>query len=109
MGHPLEPRLAAYIAGKLPDATGVAVSALERISGGASRETYRFLLSWTEGGAERRHLLLPRPAALAAQPLDERGVLREEVVARQRRGLVRGPARSGRHPGHCRDFAAARP
>lgn len=67
MSHPLEPRLAAYIAGKMPEAGDVAVSALERISGGASRETYRFVLSWTEGAAAReRRLILRRdpPASL---------------------------------------------
>ena len=67
MAHPLEGRLAAYIAGKMPHATGVAVSDLERISGGASRETYRFRLAWTEGGeARQRKLILRRdpPASL---------------------------------------------
>ena len=67
MTHPLEPRLAAYISGKMPQAGDVAVSALERISGGASRETYRFVLTWTEGGAAReRRLILRRdpPASL---------------------------------------------
>ena len=53
MTHPLEPRLAAYIAGRMPEARDVAVSSLERISGGASRETYRFVLNWTEGGTAR--------------------------------------------------------
>ncbi|HEX7948355.1 MAG TPA: phosphotransferase family protein [Phenylobacterium sp.] len=64
--HPLEPRLAAYIAGKMPEAD-VAVSSLERISGGASRETYRFELHWTEGGsAHHRKMILRRdpPASL---------------------------------------------
>ena len=64
--HPLEPRLATYIAGKMPEAD-VAVSGLERISGGASRETYRFELHWTEGGgAHRRKMILRRdpPASL---------------------------------------------
>ena len=67
MSHPLEPRLAAYIAGKLPGATDVAVTALERISGGASRETYRFVLDWRESGEARsRRLILRRdpPASL---------------------------------------------
>ncbi len=67
MSHPLEGRLAAYIAGKMPDATGVVVSNLERISGGASRETYRFRLGWSEGGKVReRKLILRRdpPASL---------------------------------------------
>jgi len=64
--HPLEPRLANYIAGKMPGAD-VAVSGLERISGGASRETYRFELSWTEGGfTHNRRMILRRdpPASL---------------------------------------------
>ena len=67
MSHALEPRLAAYIAGRLPAATDIAVTALERISGGASRETYRFVLTWTEAGrANTRKLILRRdpPASL---------------------------------------------
>ncbi|WP_293898330.1 phosphotransferase family protein [Phenylobacterium sp.] len=66
MSHPLEPRLAAYIAARMPEAD-VAVSRLERISGGASRETYRFELAWTEGAAAHvRKLILRRdpPASL---------------------------------------------
>ena len=64
--HPLEPRLASYIAGKMPEAD-VAVSNLERVAGGASRETYRFVLHWTEGGgAHHRKMILRRdpPASL---------------------------------------------
>lgn len=67
MAHDLEPRLAAYIATRMPDASDVAVDRLERISGGASRETYRFRLSWREGGqARERRLILRRdpPASL---------------------------------------------
>ena len=67
MGHPLEPRIAAYIAGRLPGASDVSVSALERISGGASRETYRFVLRYVQGGRPReRRLILRRdpPASL---------------------------------------------
>ncbi|MEW5685921.1 MAG: phosphotransferase family protein [Pseudomonadota bacterium] len=67
MSHPLEGRLAAYIAGKMPDAADVVVSNLEQISGGASRETYRFRLGWSEGGTAReRKLILRRdpPASL---------------------------------------------
>ncbi len=67
MTHPLEPRLAAYIAGRMPQAADVAVRGLERISGGASRETYRFILHWTEHGQDRqRRLILRRdpPASL---------------------------------------------
>ena len=67
MSHPLEPRLEAYIADKLAHAQQVTVSGLERISGGASRETYRFHLAWVEDGAPReRRLILRRdpPASL---------------------------------------------
>ena len=67
MTHPLEPRLAAYIAARMPEASQVEVSALERISGGASRETYRFRLAWRQGGqAHDRRLILRRdpPASL---------------------------------------------
>jgi len=67
LGHPLEPRIAGYIAGKMPAASDVSVNGLERISGGASRETYRFVLRWREDGeARRRRLILRRdpPASL---------------------------------------------
>ena len=67
MVHPLEPRLAAYIAGRMPAAGEVAVQDLARISGGASRETYRFTLTWAEdGGTKSRKLILRRdpPASL---------------------------------------------
>ena len=65
MTHPLEPRVAAYIAGRMPDASDVTVSGLERISGGASRETYRFRLSYRQGGKrhERRLILRRDPPA----------------------------------------------
>jgi aminoglycoside phosphotransferase (APT) family kinase protein len=57
----LAQRLEQYIARKLPDAEKVRVSALDRIPGGASRETYRFMLSYTHGGEEiERRLILRR-------------------------------------------------
>jgi aminoglycoside phosphotransferase (APT) family kinase protein len=59
--------LATYIATRMPDAWDVEVSALERISGGASRETYRFRLTCrTDGQAHDRRLILRRdpPASL---------------------------------------------
>ncbi|HEY8614837.1 phosphotransferase family protein [Phenylobacterium sp.] len=65
MAHPLEPRVAAYIAGQL--GCEVAVEGLERISGGASRETYRFVARWTDAsGARERRMILRRdpPASL---------------------------------------------
>jgi aminoglycoside phosphotransferase (APT) family kinase protein len=51
----------------MPGAAAVAVDSLARISGGASRETYRFRLTWTEDGrALERKLILRRdpPASL---------------------------------------------
>lgn len=66
MSSHLEPRLAAYIASRMPDARGVQVHALTRISGGASRETYRFLLVWTDPGGmlcERKLILRRDPPA----------------------------------------------
>jgi len=56
----LEPRLAAYIANQLDEAERVRVEELERIFGGASRETYRFVLHWTESGQERQRRLILR-------------------------------------------------
>jgi aminoglycoside phosphotransferase (APT) family kinase protein len=51
----------------MPQAADICVDRLERISGGASRETYRFRLGWREGGESReRQLILRRdpPASL---------------------------------------------
>jgi aminoglycoside phosphotransferase (APT) family kinase protein len=59
--HSLEDRLAAYVAHRLEEAEDVRVSGLDRIFGGASRETYRFVLSYRVGGEERsRRLILRR-------------------------------------------------
>ena len=56
----LEGRLAAYIAQRMPEATQVRVSDLDRIFGGASRETSRFVLHWNEGGRTRERRLILR-------------------------------------------------
>ena len=57
----LADRLAAYVSRQLTDAQGVSVSGLDRIFGGASRETYRFRLEWTDAsGAHSRRLILRR-------------------------------------------------
>src|SRR6185437_2602216 len=51
----------------MPAAEDVAVSDLERISGGASRETYRFVLRYAQGGEAREQRLILRrdpPASL---------------------------------------------
>ena len=67
MAHALESRLAAYVATQMPGAADIVVDRLERISGGASRETYRFRLAWRDGGEVRRRQLILRrdpPASL---------------------------------------------
>jgi aminoglycoside phosphotransferase (APT) family kinase protein len=57
----LEARIAAYIADRLAGARDVRVSDLERIHGGASRETYRFVLHYRTGAEARsRRLILRR-------------------------------------------------
>ncbi len=57
----LDSRLADYIAGRLPGAQEVRVSGLDRIFGGASRETYRFELSYRDAGeTTSRRLILRR-------------------------------------------------
>jgi aminoglycoside phosphotransferase (APT) family kinase protein len=59
----LADRIAAYAAHRLPEASDVAVSHLDRIHGGASRETYRFRLRWrgSAGEVERRLILRRDP------------------------------------------------
>jgi len=57
----LERRLAAYLAQRLPGARGIAVTGLERIHGGASRETSRFVLRYEQDGrSHERRLILRR-------------------------------------------------
>jgi aminoglycoside phosphotransferase (APT) family kinase protein len=61
----LEERLARYVASQLEDASELRVLNLERIFGGASRETYRFVLSYRDaaGQVERRLILRRDPPA----------------------------------------------
>lgn len=61
----LEEQLARYVEKKIPGAAQVQVDQLEQISGGASRQTYRFRLRYNEAGAprERRLILRRDPAA----------------------------------------------
>ena len=62
--QPLTPeRIAAYIAGRLPGARNVEVDSLSRITGGASRETYRLRLRYdgADGPVERRLILRRDP------------------------------------------------
>jgi aminoglycoside phosphotransferase (APT) family kinase protein len=57
----LAARIAAYASERLPNTSDVRATGLDRIHGGASRETYRFLLSYREGGQEiSRRLILRR-------------------------------------------------
>ena len=57
----LADRITAYAAHRLPGASEVAASGVDRIHGGASRETYRFVLRYREGGREfERRLILRR-------------------------------------------------
>jgi aminoglycoside phosphotransferase (APT) family kinase protein len=61
----LASQLAAYIRHRVPGAGDVQVDELEQISGGASRQTYRFRARYIEGGSavERRLILRRDPAA----------------------------------------------
>lgn len=59
--EPLEQRIAAYARHRMPQAADVSVQGLERIHGGASRETWRLRLRWSAGGAlHERRLILRR-------------------------------------------------
>jgi aminoglycoside phosphotransferase (APT) family kinase protein len=64
MSEGLEVKLQDYVAHRIPEATSVEVSGLDRIHGGASRETFRFVLSYRDGEAavERRLILRRDPA-----------------------------------------------
>ncbi len=61
----LEDALAEYIRLKMPEAAELRVDQLEQISGGASRQTYRFRISYREGAhlRERRLIVRRDPAA----------------------------------------------
>jgi hypothetical protein len=69
----LADRIAAYAAHRMPNASDVVASHVDRIHGGASRETYRFRLRHREGGREfERRLILRRdPRGTAATPARE--------------------------------------
>ena len=56
----LETRIQEYLQGKMPGATGVAVSNLHRIPGGASRETWSFDANWSEEGKRVQEGLIIR-------------------------------------------------
>jgi aminoglycoside phosphotransferase (APT) family kinase protein len=59
--HELTPRITAYLQSRLPRAKDVEALGVERIHGGASRETYRLRLSYSEGSQRiERRLILRR-------------------------------------------------
>jgi len=60
----LEERFAAYLAHRMPEATSVEVTGLARIHGGASRETFRLVATWEEGGRK-----ISRPLILRRDPV----------------------------------------
>ncbi|MFP3943626.1 MAG: phosphotransferase family protein [Alphaproteobacteria bacterium] len=59
-GAGLETALAGYLRAQMPQAEDLRVDDLTRFHGGASRETYRFVLHWREGGEARRRTLILR-------------------------------------------------
>ncbi len=57
----LEPRIAAYLAHRIPEAGDLRVDDLARIHGGSSQETFRFQARWQLAGQqEQRRLILRR-------------------------------------------------
>ena len=46
----LAERIRAYAVQRMPGASEIEASGVDRIHGGASRETYRFVLRYREGG-----------------------------------------------------------
>ena len=56
----MQPRLLAWLQGKMPQAQDLAISAVERPGVGMSSETYLFNLSWQEAGQQEREGLVIR-------------------------------------------------
>ncbi len=69
----MEPRIAKYLAHRMPGASQIAVDELAQIYGGSSQQTYRLSARWTEYGEEiERRLILRRdaPAGLVVAERD---------------------------------------
>lgn len=62
----LAPRVAAYLAHRMPAASNIEVSGVSRIHGGASRETFRLRASWEEGGTRVERALILRRDPVAS-------------------------------------------
>ena len=60
MQEGIEARFQDYVAHRIPEATEIAVSGLDRIHGGASRETYRLVLAYRHGKDSVRRALILR-------------------------------------------------
>ncbi len=56
----LQRRFSVWVAHQMPEARDIHVEGLARIHGGASRETWRLVLQWSEDGQERRRPLILR-------------------------------------------------
>jgi aminoglycoside phosphotransferase (APT) family kinase protein len=69
----LETRIAAYLAHRMPGASGIVVDELARIYGGSSQETFRLRACWSQGSEQvERRLILRRdaPAGLVVAERD---------------------------------------
>jgi aminoglycoside phosphotransferase (APT) family kinase protein len=60
VNEPIGERFAAYLRERVQGATQVEVAEVQRIFGGASRETYRLRARWTEGGSPREQRMILR-------------------------------------------------
>ena len=70
----LAPRIAAYLTHRMPAASQVEVSGVSRIHGGASRETFRFSATWSEGGKSKTRPLILRRDPVASLIETERDI-----------------------------------
>ncbi len=80
-------RFAAYLQHRMPSASDVVVSDLNRIYGGASRETYRLNAAWKEGGAQKSRPLILRRDPVASLIETERDIEYNAYVAFHPTGL----------------------
>ena len=68
----MEARIGAYLAHRMPEASGIAVDELARIYGGSSQETFRLRARWSEHGVTVEKRLILRRDAPAGLVLAER-------------------------------------
>ncbi|MDO8421486.1 MAG: phosphotransferase family protein [Parvibaculum sp.] len=80
-------RFAAYLQHRMPSASDVTVTDLNRIYGGASRETYRLNAAWKEGGAQKSRPLILRRDPVASLIETERDIEYNAYVAFHPTGL----------------------